>query len=336
MISTVTTGILASLLSLTSAGPSLRGDPGPLCWFDGYYCSNTAGVAPTALTVPESATAEEKINDCYELCNGKASDTPPCVAFTLKNIRGKDQCYLLTEACEQDNTDSCVSKQACKSGPADCPNYDEEKATCKMLTSLGGDYLNWNCYLGATQINPYAGVIPVDTICKQTCPSWKSEGASGGQSQLESTCEIVAGVAGWSDTETHDTEGIVGFPKPYPKPDSVAGENPGDAKACSCVNLELKWNNGNDAPFFYDPNDEEAADFICESDLESATDAADWTIKVPNSCTLYCDQHYVATAECVDGEWTGNPEWGFWCYDEPPTPAPTSPAPTSPAPTALA
>merc|ERR1719435_229956 len=43
--------------------------------------------------------------------------------------------------------------------------------------------------------------------------------------------------------------------------------------------------------------------------------------------------HYVATAKCQNGEWLGNPEWGFWCYEEPTelaggdvTDAPTPPA----------
>merc|ERR1719228_1400387 len=311
MISTVTTGIFASLLSLTSAGPSLRNTPvGSDCWYSGYYCSNTAGVASVPV---EGADYAEKIEACYNLCNAKAADPDaPCLAFTLRKQRGQDQCYLLTEACEQDNTDICLSKtEPCTSGPADCVTYIPEEATCPMLTAFGGDYLNWNCYLGATQINPYTDVLPLGTICKQTCPSWKSEGVSGGQSQLESTCEIIAGIAGWSDTVTHDNEGILGFPAPYPKPDAIID----DAKPCSCLDLLLLWPDENG--FFYNPNTEEAADFICESDLESAPDAGDWTIKAPNSCTLYCDQHYVATAECVDGEWTGNPEWGFWCYDEP-------------------
>merc|ERR1719228_1216855 len=315
MISTVTTGIFASLLSLTSAGPSLRNTPvGSDCWYSGYYCSNTAGVASVPV---EGADYAEKIEACYNLCNAKADDPDaPCLAFTLRKQRGQDQCYLLTEACEQDNTDICLSKtEPCTSGPAACDTYVAEDATCPMLTALGGDYLNWNCYLGATQINPYTDVLPLDTICKQTCPSWQSAGASGGQSQLESTCVMDVGQnkAVWSTTETHDGELIVGFNDVYPQPDADIA----DAWPCSCLPLELKWDNGIDTPFFYDPNFEEAADFICEADLETAPGDADWTITAPNSCTLYCDQHYVATAECVDGEWTGNPEWGFWCYDEP-------------------
>ena len=43
----------------------------------------------------------------------------------------------------------------------------------------------------------------------------------------------------------------------------------------------------------------------------------EWAIEPDNTCKLFCDGHYVATAQCLDGFWTGNPEWGFWCYTEP-------------------
>jgi len=187
-----------------------------------------------------------------------------------------------------------------------------------MLTALGGDFLNWNCNLGAAQINPYTAVLPLGTICTQTCPSWKSA-VSGDQSEFESTCELDVGTnkAGWSVTVTHDGQLIDGFTDTYPQPD----DDDTAAWQCNCVPLELKWpydpTGANDANNFYDPNTEEAADFICKQDLETNPDAGDWTIKGDNSCNLYCDQHYVATAACVDGEWTGNPEWGFWCYEEP-------------------
>ena len=36
-----------------------------------------------------------------------------------------------------------------------------------------------------------------------------------------------------------------------------------------------------------------------------------------NYCSLYCDDFFVAHAQCLAGEWTGQPELGFWCYTEP-------------------
>jgi len=332
MISTVTTGILASLLSLTSAGPSLRVDPGPDCWYDGYYCSNTNGVASVPLPVAVDATYEDKIKACNTLCFDQAAAVQdpdkPCLAFTLRKQRGQDQCYLLTAGCEQDNTDMCLGNdEPCTSGPADCPNYIPAEATCPALTPLDGDYLNWNCNLGSKQMNPYTDVLPVGTICTQTCKSWKSE-ADKEQSELESTCELDVGTnkAGWSVTVTHDGQPIVDFPKPvagYPKPDAKAEPDTDDitgAWKCNCVPLNLNWpyDDTGLSGTYYDPNDELAADFICKEDLVEKTPGnADWTIKGDNSCTLYCDQHYVATAACVDGVWTGNPEWGFWCYEAP-------------------
>ena len=71
----------------------------------------------------------------------------------------------------------------------------------------------------------------------------------------------------------------------------------------------------NDA-YWYDPNAEEAANFICTAAAVDTSDG-DYIITAPNKCMFYCDEYYVATVECLDGEWTGNPELGFWCYDEP-------------------
>merc|ERR1719228_3062061 len=106
MISTVNTGILASLLSLTS---SLRVPQGTECWYDGYYCSNTNGVKSKSV---EGATYDDKIKACNTLCSehaAAASDPDlPCIAFTLRAQRGQYDCYLLTAGCEQDSTDTCL------------------------------------------------------------------------------------------------------------------------------------------------------------------------------------------------------------------------------------
>jgi len=314
MISTVTTGIFASLLSLTSAGPSLRATVP--CWYSNYYCSNTAGVSPVTV---EGADYPAKIVACYNLCNADSS----CNEFTLLSVQNGNRalCYLLTEPCERNSADQCLAEDdfPCRSGPKECADYEEGTATCAQLPSLGADYINWICTLGDKQFNPYNEVLPVGTLCTQTCPAWKTKGSNPPtQSQLESTCVDNAGTAEWGPTVTKDEQEIEGLTAPYPKPDATT-----DAYSCGCLPLELqlKWpydpTGANDANNFYDPNTEEAADFICKQDLETNPGDADWTIKGDNSCNLYCDQHYVATAACVDGEWTGNPEWGFWCYEAP-------------------
>ena len=83
---------------------------------------------------------------------------------------------------------------------------------------------------------------------------------------------------------------------------------------CGCESLEIRWPYQPDG-YSYDPNDEEGTDFICDQPLDEA--AGVYSIGPNNYCKLFCDEHYVATAQCLDGQWTGNPEWGFWCYTEP-------------------
>merc|ERR1719228_585870 len=125
MISTVTTGMIASLLSLTSAVPSPRAAPGPDCWYSNYYCSNTAGAASVLV---EGATYADKIQACYDECQAAvANDPTSCVDFTLVSSRGGQQarCYFLTETCEKNSADQCFTSpvKTCTSGPSDCDPY---------------------------------------------------------------------------------------------------------------------------------------------------------------------------------------------------------------------
>ena len=99
--------------------------------------------------------------------------------------------------------------------------------------------------------------------------------------------------------------------KTYPKPDAKEAT----ALQCDCQALQVKWGGPSNEEFFYDPNAEDAAEFICTEDVP--TDAGEYIIQTDNLCVLYCDRQYVTTATCVSGKWTGQPEWGFWCYAEP-------------------
>ena len=131
----------------------------------------------------------------------------------------------------------------------------------------------------------------------------------------------MTGVGAWSDTVTHDGAALDYPPLPegqtsYPNPDAPEV----DALTCGCQPLDIKWEPSPedeiDDSFYYDPNLEDAAEFICEADVV-VSGTGEYILASDNTCVLYCDEHYVATAKCVDGEWTGNPEWGFWCYNEP-------------------
>ena len=152
------------------------------------------------------------------------------------------------------------------------------------------------------------------------CSSWLSaEDAADPQGQLVSTCE--GGV--WTPTKSsnpNDADGALFYPEypdgsTYPTPNAAAATT----LPCGCQPLNVQWPYGpvddGTTQVWYDPNREEAAEFICETTVNMAN--KDYMIVTTNTCVLYCDDHYVATATCLDGEWSGNPEWGFWCYEEP-------------------
>ena len=73
---------------------------------------------------------------------------------------------------------------------------------------------------------------------------------------------------------------------------------------CQCRSLNLTYN----------PNTEKGATFFCSSDI-------DWNnlptkISISSQCSLLCDLMLVATIECKEGMWTGQPETGWWCSEE--------------------
>jgi hypothetical protein len=73
---------------------------------------------------------------------------------------------------------------------------------------------------------------------------------------------------------------------------------------CNCQSLNLTYN----------PNSEPGAQFFCSPLL-------DWNslpvrISATSQCSLLCDLMLVASIECKEGKWTGQPEAGWWCSEE--------------------
>jgi len=263
-----------------------------------------------------TATATDASEECYNLCNaesGPAAD-PKCEDFTVLKIGNRPpKCYLLREPCITNIHDDCIAKGNCISGPNDCTEVPQ---TCPVVASLPEGFSRWQCVdINMEPINPYSVQPPVGTICYQTCPSWTD--ASGNSARLVSVCEEGASVGAWSEALNVDGQELA-YPKypmdgtfdtSYPTPDM----DQDSAMACGCEPLEVRWPyEGGD---YYDPNAEPAADFICNTEVDISTN--EYKIDTTNVCVLYCDDHYVATAKCQNGEWLGNPEWGFWCYEEP-------------------
>ena len=61
----------------------------------------------------------------------------------------------------------------------------------------------------------------------------------------------------------------------------------------------------------YNPNDEEGAEFYCRPEFSWAGQPT--KIETTTRCHLLCNRMLVATAQCKEGVWTGQPELGFWC-----------------------
>ena len=86
---------------------------------------------------------------------------------------------------------------------------------------------------------------------------------------------------------------------------------------CGCEDLSVKWPPLRDSEdqIFYDPSAEKGTDFVCQQSIDTAS--GEFIIETDNSCILFCDSYLVADVRCLNGEWTGQPELGFWCYQEP-------------------
>eukprot|EP00090_Calanus_glacialis_P033158 TRINITY_DN54_c0_g1_i1.p1 TRINITY_DN54_c0_g1~~TRINITY_DN54_c0_g1_i1.p1 ORF type:complete len:333 (+),score=53.47 TRINITY_DN54_c0_g1_i1:25-999(+) len=292
--------------------------------FDGEFCDPTESTN-TPITLAEGRTMPDAMNDCYDACFADKDlvEGLKCLAFTVRKTGFRPPvCYLLTSPCVLDSTEACLSSDpvSCASGPSDCTNYTP--VDCDPVVAQDGDYALWQCQdSNRDDINPYIERPPEGTVCYQTCSSWLSaEDVADPQGQLVSTCEGGA----WSPAKSTDataSDGQLfypGFPDDgttYPTPDAAVGA----ALPCGCQPLNVQWPYGPVADpatqVWYDPNREEAAEFICETTVNMAN--KDYMIVTTNTCVLYCDDHYVATATCLDGQWSGNPEWGFWCYEEP-------------------
>merc|ERR1719206_926331 len=225
---------------------------------------------------------------------------------------------MLREPCITNIHDDCIAKGNCISGPNDCTEVPQ---TCPVVASLPEGFSRWQCVdINMEPINPYSVQPPVGTICYQTCQSWTD--MNGNSARLVSVCEEGASVGAWSEAQNVDNNELA-YPKypmdgtfdtSYPTPDM----DQDSALACGCEPLEVRWpyeDTGAGPGDYYDPNAEPAANFICNTEVDMSTN--EYKIDTTNICVLYCDDHYVATAKCQNGEWPGNPEWGFWCYEEP-------------------
>merc|ERR1719348_1314374 len=305
-LQTVSGLFLVSVFLRTTYGQAVVG---PDCWNDGKCNFEGKYESKSTITATDMADAAEQ---CYDLCNGDDD----CNFFTVNSFRKIYTCYLLA-TCDENNEDFCLTQGSCISGPTDCSVETPLKDCPAILeTNTVAGKIHWQCTdKDGNPVNGYddTATIKPETTCILRCESWEDK--SGNDGYLKSTCQDDGN---WSPTTASDdnADGLAFPAKPdggeYVKPDGIS------EYACGCQPLDVMWPTDNsETPWYYDPNFEEGADFVCDTPIEAHDGSGTYIIETGNVCILFCDSHLVATVQCVNGEWTGEPELGLWCYTEP-------------------
>jgi len=315
----IVSSLLVAVTLFGSTEGQLRANPDDTCWYPSHMCEMDAPISERKLSELTLALQAEA---CYNDCAAEAL----CNFFTVNQFRGEGTCYLLT-VCTENLDNTCLDKPTCKSGPKDCGTVTDN-APCAKIDSANTPpgTIHWQCTdSGSNPVNGYTATdIKPQTTCILSCESWEDQ--AGYTGQLESTCQNDGT---WTVTKASDGEDELAFPL---KDNGAAYPTPADLSSleCGCKNLDVKWPVNaaeGETTWWYDPNFEAGADFVCDTPI--TTDDGEYIIETGNTCTLFCDSHLVATVRCLNGDWTGSPDLGFWCYSEPevingltPAPAP--------------
>jgi len=227
---------------------------------------------------------------------------------------GQPKCFLML-TCDKNTEDTCLDEGICGGGLGDC----EDQTGCEPLPPFDADTddrIRWIC---DHVDNPYDvdGEIPVGSACTLSCEGWIDD--NGDTVNVLSTCAAdlswsapVIKAPGAADGVNVDKATVPALAeKTIPKPDTVAAEQ----ITCGCGPRAMAWAD----TINYDPNLMPGTTFICQNGeyLVGAEGEKKFIIAEDMTCRLYCDGYHVATIECLNGDWTGQPELGAWCYYEP-------------------
>jgi len=300
---------------------------GPSCWYPLYRCS----ITPENL-ISWSVISGDEV-ECYENCKNSAGAS--CQHFTFWTMRGLNFCYLLKQCNEEHKVwdDWCLASGSCASGPRDCAGRNSQPGECERLIMLGGK--QWNCEDGTRGwiLSGYKNPVPGLGFCYQKCNSWTSKrwnekAIPKKKGFLRSQCQVDGSWGAVEPNDVLDGETSLLYPPlttsltAYPKPDQ-------EGLHCDCAPLTLIWptNAGHNTYWTYNPRHEGAASMQCGNDdgrEELGNDVPydldskkEFTIRSGMMCQFFCDDLRLATVTCRGGQWTGDPEYGFWCYQQP-------------------
>jgi len=310
--------LVAVLLSMgAGASCQLRAAPGDTCWYPNYICSINVPADTKTIDTDANPTFVDQTLDCYNQCS--AAGAGNCDYFTIWSFQGKSTCYFLT-SCDEEYDKQCSKSGTCKSGPTDCGSITNDNANCPPIDpdNTPSGNIHWQCIdIESNSFNGYTVQdIQAGSQCVLRCESW--EDTSGEAAHLVSTCQNDGT---WSPTiaSNEATSGAeLEFP-PYPA-DTGIYPTPDQMQTfgCGCKDLHVEWATdftNLDTFFYYDPNTEPGTEFICEQSINQSQGT--YIITTENKCILFCDSYLVADVRCLNGEWTGQPELGFWCYTQP-------------------
>jgi len=280
------------------------------CWYNKTkYCDHNIGQMASPIKA-EGVNCEQKAKYCQEECE----KIPGCKFFTFFQGRLNPKCYFLDECLERRNTGQtgCLDQENCLSGKINCVRTTPGIDSCTAPVALKEKFTPWSCTdLNNEIIKNYNDSLPTGTQCVQRCSNWI--GQDGRPGYLVSECYEGQ----WTETKAQDGNPSLALPAgPYAEPDDHDNTADEPLQVCSCEPLELRWPPNDPAGFSYDPNmQEKAAEFICDTPISNSSGPV--TILPGNECKLFCDRHHFVTVMCVDGEWTGHPDRGIWCYTRP-------------------
>jgi len=332
-------------LALCSALVAMASTADDTCWYTNppALCDHTYNVDIVKPIAASEDTLHKQMNWCQDQCVAQDEDadaeTPPCKHFTVRLVRGSAMCYLIG-TCIKNTLDDCLTDELapCGGGRGDC----EANTGCRALdgSSLGADKIRWVC---DHVDNPYDEdkEIPEGTDCTLSCSGWITGDpygyfdGNGAAVNVLSTCVANSGtgVMEWSPPEVRTpgwTEGdeVINknrIPALRERNLPLPSDNPADQITCGCGTREMAWNNSVTGDNFinYDPNEMPGTTFICEGgDYLQRQDhqigkITAFMMMEAMTCRLYCDGYHIATIECINGQWTGEPQLGAWCYYEP-------------------
>merc|ERR1712106_373338 len=102
-------------LSLTA---TLKSAPTDVCTFRTEYCDARGTDYDVFILSNEMLDdTEECFNQCFA---EKDKKKKPCLAFTLRTVRGHAECQILRAPCAKNDWDGCIALGACTSGPSHC------------------------------------------------------------------------------------------------------------------------------------------------------------------------------------------------------------------------